>query len=349
MTDRKQSDRVEDAALAAWAAVSSAHRALFTGLILRVALDHGKAACEDFVYRTFRAQHDDKFLAALKTLGLADKPHPQACAEFFYLANKVGGVDVQCIVESDNKAWIRYPPPRWAYMDASICGVPNEASIGMMRGFHSRCGESLGNPRLSFVCTKMTTNGDPGLEGYFELVDRDLGPDERLTFAPGEHAPPFDPSAAPAVDWAPERVVKAKRNYAISYIRRMLPALRGALGAGAAETGAAAARLVGLQLYREMADAFGSCEAGADGFRAFFGWALTACGDQVEKHGDALVQTGWRMMDDAPDASPADLAVWAEMWGGAAAAHNPRLRVSAAPGGGPIGAAETRWRIDAAM
>ena len=78
-------------------------------------------------------------------------------------------------------------------------------------------GVSLGNPRLGFVCTAQTTDGQHGLSGYFLEHDRELAAEERLQFRPGELPPPFDPTAAPrlpAADWPPERLAKAERNYA---------------------------------------------------------------------------------------------------------------------------------------
>jgi len=30
--------------------------------------------------------------------------------------------------ETDRKAWIRYPPPRWIWKGTAICGVPGEVS-----------------------------------------------------------------------------------------------------------------------------------------------------------------------------------------------------------------------------
>ena len=88
--------------------------------------------------------------------------------------------------ESDRKAWVRYPPPRWIWDGTAICGIPSEVSRAMMRGWHGHNGVLLVNPRLGFVCTMQTTDGQPGLEGYFYEYDHDLEPNERLRFAPEE-------------------------------------------------------------------------------------------------------------------------------------------------------------------
>jgi len=110
---------------------------------------------------------------------------------------RIGGVAVEFMRESDRKAWVNFVPPRWIYPGASICGVPSEVSRAFLRGWYAQNGVSLGNPRLGFVCTAQTTDGQHGLSGYFLEHDRDLEPEERLLFRPGELAPPFDPATAP--------------------------------------------------------------------------------------------------------------------------------------------------------
>lgn len=233
-------------------AVSKLYQAYITGLILTVSSQCGAAVAGDWIFRLFRRQHEVRFLAGLEKLGLADKPHAVACAGYHYLSNRIGGVDVQFMAESDRKAWVRFPPPRWFYDGAAICGVPSEVSRGMLRGWYARNGVSLGNPRLGFVCTGQTTDGQPGLAGYFLEHDRDLAPEERLRFSPGEQPPPFDPAAAPELDaalWTEARKSKAKRNYALEYIRTGLTVLAEALGPSrATDLAAHAGRLIGMQI-----------------------------------------------------------------------------------------------------
>jgi hypothetical protein len=160
--------------------------------------------------------------------------------------------------ESNRKAWVRFPPPRWVWSGVAICGIPITVSEAMLRGWQAHNGVSLGNPRLGFVCTKMTVDGDAGLEGYFQEYDHDLAPDDRLRFARDEQAPPFDPSLAPGLDWPAERLSKAHRAYAMEYVRSALPACVDLFGAEAAGfLAGGAARLVGMQLYAETATALG--------------------------------------------------------------------------------------------
>ena len=78
----------------------------------------------------------------------------------------------------------------------------------MLRGWHAYNGVSLRNPRLGFVCTKQTVDGQAGLEGYYLEHDREIEPNERLRFAPAEEAPELDPRLLPTVAsdmWPQER------------------------------------------------------------------------------------------------------------------------------------------------
>ncbi len=233
-------------------AVSRLYQAYITGLILTISIECGAATAGDWIFRLFRRQHEVRFLPGLEKLGLASLPDAVACAGYHYLANRIGGVEVQFMAESDRKAWVRFPPPRWFYDGAAICGVPSEVSRGMLRGWYAQNGVSLGNPRLGFVCTGQTTDGQPGLAGYFLEHDRDLAPEERLRFSPGEQPPKYDPDAAPVLDpglWTEERRRKAKRNYALEYVRTGLTVLAEAIGPSrAAGLAAHAGRLIGMQI-----------------------------------------------------------------------------------------------------
>ena len=204
-----------------------------TGLILTTVSRRSGADAAELIFRTFRRQHLEKFLPGLAKLGLSALPHAVACAQYHYLSNHVGGVRVEYMYESDRKAWVRYVPPRWIYDGATICGVPTEVSSAMLRGWHAHNGVSLGNARLGFVCTKQTTDGQPGLEGYYLEYDRDLAPEERLRFAPNEDGPDFDPARAPRLegaDWPQERLRKITRNYSMDYVRTILPVLAETFG-----------------------------------------------------------------------------------------------------------------------
>ncbi len=264
---------MHDAISRGYRAVEVLHHGFLTGLILTTVSRRSDADAAELVFRTFRRQHLEKFLPGLAKLGLSVLPHAVACAQYHYLSNHLGGVRVEYMYESDRKAWVRYVPPRWIYEGAAICGVPGEVSRAMLRGWHAHNGVSLGNPRLGFVCTKQTTDGQPGLEGYYLEYDRDLAPDERLRFAPGEDGPDFDPGRAPRVegaDWPAERFRKIVRNYAMDYVRTTLPVLAETFGeAEARHLGGVTGRLIGMQYYFETAELLGIKDNGPEAFAEY--------------------------------------------------------------------------------
>ena len=215
---------VEDAAQQAqwlrWRSVADLYHAYFTGLILTVVTRRGTVDAAEFVFRVFRRQQLERFLPGLEKLGLSHLPPAVAAAQYHYLSNWIGGVSVEYMVETDRKAWIRYPPPRWIWRGTAICGVPGEVSRAMLRGWHANNGAALGNPRLGFVCTKQSVDGQDGLEGYYCEYDHPLEPDQRLVFARHLEAPLFAPATAPALpvkSWPKPRLEKA-----ILRVRRML-------------------------------------------------------------------------------------------------------------------------------
>ena len=313
-----------------WRAAAALYHRYFTGLILIVASRRGRRDIGELMFRVFRHQHEERFLPGLKKLGLDGLPDAVACAGYHYLSNRVGGVQVEFMRESDRKAWVRFVPPRWVYEGPAICGVPSEASRGMLRGWYAQNGVSLGNPRLGFVCTAQTMDGQPGLAGYFLEYEHDLSPEERLRFAPGEEPPPFDPSATPALDesaWPPARLAKASRNYAMEYVRTMLPRMAELFGpADAGALGNLAGKLIGMQHYAETASLLGISETGPDGFARWLCAMAEAQSDRCEwgVDGDAVVveQTGWRLMQGLQDLPPAVFDAWNGLWQGALAVHD---------------------------
>ena len=103
-----------------------------TGPLTMVAR-RGTADAAEFVFRVFRRQQQERFLPGLEKLGLAHLPPAVAAAQYHYLSNWIGGVHVEYMYETDAKAWVRYPPPRWIWRGTAICGVPGEVSRAMLR------------------------------------------------------------------------------------------------------------------------------------------------------------------------------------------------------------------------
>jgi len=325
--------RADDAA--SYVAVERIYHAYLTGLILAAITRAGEAPATELVFRTFRRQQLAKFLPGLKKLGLDRLPHAVACAQYHYLSNQVGGVKVEYVYESDRKAWVRYPPPRWIWWGTAACGVPTGVSRAMMHAWHANNGAVLGNPRLGFVCTGQTVDGQPGLEGYYMEYERELAPDERLRFAPGEECPPFDPAKAPKLpedSWPEERLRKVLRSYAMEYITSILPEAIAVLGpAQGGYVAGTAARQVGMHLFDETAAALGGVAPGAAGFADYLCRVARGQGDDAEmrRDGEAWVvrQSSWRLMRDREGVGPAVFDAWNELWVGAALAHDRWLRL----------------------
>ena len=321
--------------LAGWHALGELYHAFVTGLILTLVTRRSAADAAEFVFRIFRRQQLEKFLPGLEKLGLRGLPDAVACAQYHYLSNDVGGVRVEYIPESDTKAWVRYVPPRWMYDGATICAVPSDVTRAILRGWHANNGVLLGNDRLGFVCTKMTTDGQPGLEGYYHEADRPLAPGERLRFASDEEAPDFDPARAPRLDsstWPPERLAKAIRNYVMTYARTMLLELAALFGDDEARRlGGVTGRLIGMQYYAKTAELLGVKPGALDGFGDYLAQLGRAQGDDStwSRDGEAVLvrQAAWRVIGD-PDVSPAIFDAWNELWAGALSIHDRRARLS---------------------
>jgi hypothetical protein len=328
MADAGKISQVADAR--AMKAAAHLYHAYFTGLILTLVTRRSAGDAAEWVFRVFRHQHHEKFLSSFDKLGLRGVPDAVACAAYHYLSNSIGGVDVEFMRESDRKAWVNFVPPRWIYPGASICGVPSEVSRAFLRGWYAQNGVSLGNPRLGFVCTAETTDEQHGLAGYFLEHDRELAPEERLQFRPGELAPPFDAAAAPklpAADWPAERLARAERNYAMEYIRSGLPRLAEIFGpAEAAHLGRVAGRLIGAQHYTETAALFDVAAGGAPAFGDYMVRLAAGEGDAATatQDGEAVIvrRPGWRLMRGLGSLSPAIFEAWNGLLEGALAVHD---------------------------
>jgi len=292
-----------------WRAVADLYHAYFTGLILTVVTRRGTADAAEFVFRVFRRQQQERFLPGLEKLGLSHLPPAVAAAQYHYLSNWIGGVHVEYMYESDRKAWIRYPPPRWAWKGTAICGVPGEVSRAMLRGWHANNGVALGDLRLGFVCTKQSVDGQDGLEGYYYEYEHPLELDQRLVFARHLEAPLFDPKTAPALPvatWPKPRLEKAYRNYAMEYVRTAAPVMVQLFGPEDAGyllhlTG----KLIGMQYFEEVAQALAEHQGGAREFASFLRALFEAQGDAIELvESDGafeIRQLSWRLMDDVAD------------------------------------------------
>ena len=321
---------------AAYRAVEHIYHSYLTGLILMLASRAGAPRAAEVVFRTFRRQQLARFLPGLKKLGLDQLPHAVACAQYHYLSNQVGGVKVEYVYESDTKAWVRYPPPRWIWSGTAICGIPSEVSRAMLRGWHANNGVVLGNPRLGFVCTGSDRRRPAGARRLLQGVgSRSRARGAAAVFARRAlSAVPGRSRAAPArehmaggtaaegasqlcdgvrhLDRAgDDQACSARKRAAIS------PALRRGWSGCTPST-------------RSLA-LLGGVEAGAAGFAKAFARLARGQDDdaelQLEGSGATVRQTSWRLMAEREALSPAVFDAWNELWVGAALAHDRFMRV----------------------
>jgi len=303
----------EDARWRAWRGVADLYHSFFTGLVLTMVTRRGTHDAAEFVFRLFRRQQQERFVAGLQKLGLSHLPPAVAAAQYHYLSNWIGGVHVEYMYESDRKAWIRYPPPRWIWKGTAICGVPGEVSRAMLRGWHANNGVALGNLNLGFVCTKQSVDGQDGLEGYYCEYDHPIDIEQRLVFARHLQAPLFDPARAPALpvaQWPKPRLQKAYRNYAMEYVRTAAPVLVQLFGPDDAGhllhlTG----KLIGMQFFDDVAEALLMQRGGARQFAEFLR-ALLEAQDEVAEASERgglceIHQPNWKLMQDVGDYHPA--------------------------------------------
>jgi hypothetical protein len=176
-------------------------------------------------------------------------------------------------------------------------------------------------------------DGQPGLEGYYYEYDRDLAPDERVRFAPGEEGPDFDPAKAPRVEganWPEKRLRKVSRNFAMDFVRTMLPVLTETFGhAEARHLGGVTGVLIGMQYYTETAGLLGIAGDGPEDFAEYLVRLGEAQDDQIESArdgGDVVIrQHTWRLMQNVSHPSPTVFDSWNGLWEGAISVHNRHL------------------------
>ena len=324
----------------AWSAIGELYHRYLTGLLLALVLRQGTARAAEVVYRTFRRQHLELFLPGLAKLGLGSLPHAVACAQYHVLSNALGGVNVVWIPESDTKSWVRYLPPRWIFDGTALCGIPTEVSRAMLRGWHGHNGQSLGNDRLGFVATMQTTDGQPGLAGYYVEEDEPLAVEDRVRFRPGER-PTAAPEPLQTPAWTGERLGKVERNYSVAYVCSILPEMCAVLGpADAAAVGRLAGQQIGMQFHDEVMGRLDPNRSTT--FTERFGRLLNGHGSRVVAtiDTDAVQLERFGLFDD--DAPPAVFEAWNGLWEGLAAMEDRRLTVTERR---DLGDPTTRWRI----
>jgi len=186
-----------DATAQWYKAVENLYHRYLTRLVLRAVLTRGQAKRQCLCFASFADNNKQPCAGSREAEPLGLPRRRGVCAI---------PLSVECLrqrsqygYENDQQAWVRYPPPRWIWDATTTRSIPSQVLRAMMRGWHARNGALLGNPRLDFVCTMQTTDGQPGLEGHFYEYNQDLEPNARLHFAPEEESPAFDTGGVPTL------------------------------------------------------------------------------------------------------------------------------------------------------
>ncbi|MEM7096045.1 MAG: hypothetical protein AAF567_23775 [Actinomycetota bacterium] len=310
----------------AWAALAELYHRYLTGLLLGMVTRIGTEPAAEVVFRTFRNQHLEAFHPGLEKLGLTDEPDAVACAKYHVLSNALGGVPVEWIPESDTKSWVRYSPPRWIFDGTAVCGIPTELSRAMLRGWHGHNGVSLGNDRLGFVATSQTTDGQPGLVGYYVEEDRPLEPEDRVRFRPGEKPPrPAEPLPLPS--WDPVRLAKVDRNYAMNYIHTILPAMTEVLGPADTRTVATVVgHQIGMQFHPTVMDLLAMDAPFEERLAALLAGHGPDCSLDTTVQNPRLRLDQWRLVDPT-SVHPVVFEGWNALWEGLATMEERRVVV----------------------
>jgi hypothetical protein len=270
------------------------YMSLCSAMELATLRSHGQSAVATLKFKMLRRHQLSHFLPGLRKLGIDKEPSDAVKAgQYHYFSNILGGLDVHYIEETPEKVWVRYPPPH-ALSDTPFSPSVAIAAFGPETGratfwaWHAHNGVSLGNPRLGFVLTQLSQQGDSCYEGYFKIFDRDLEPNERLQFSPTEQGPAFDPASGPRLpveDWTEERSARALRNYAVEYVTSHVHALMEMYGiSGARAIVEHASRVTYVQLagrimrYMDLGDV----DSGAEKFALFIKRDRESLHEEVE-------------------------------------------------------------------
>ncbi|MBR9841350.1 MAG: hypothetical protein GYB50_26300 [Rhodobacteraceae bacterium] len=234
---------------------------MVSGITAMCYREKGEASLVEIWRRLLSSEQKERFVEALDKLQIRDNPPAVTAAYYHYFSNSIGGLNMQVIVESDRKAWIRYMAPWGSYPGIAALAVPPAVRRTILSTWHPRNGELLNCPRLGWVATKFVADGHPYDEGYFYEYDHDLRPEERFRVEHVSQSPEFIPEDAPKLDpevWPEERVLKGGYNYSVDYVRHVIAILYEILGVFEAnQVIQMAMRLLGAQFTADLAQKTG--------------------------------------------------------------------------------------------
>lgn len=262
-----------------WGVVSS-----ITAIAYR---ERGEHDLSQIWYKILTGEQTDRFKDGLIKLGIEEDELPaRKAAKYHYFSNSIGGLNMQYIEESPKKVWIRYIGPNGTYPGLAMLATPASQRRTVFSSWHPRNGELMGCPRLGYVATKFTSEGDPYDEGYFMEYDRDLRPEERIQFEIVRETPEFDPSKAPKLDpehWPRARLLKGMRNFPRDYVAKATHVLENLYGERKTTSMIATAmRCMGVQLTGGLSSQLGIEGADLESIADFHAGILHGCYEDFE-------------------------------------------------------------------
>ena len=199
------------------------------GMTVVTLFQQGEETVVNWRFKMLNRHQSGHFVEGVRKLGIDPDNEPPAvvAAKYHYFSNGLGGIDLEMVVETPKKAWIRYNSP---YVPDGTGWLANPPSVGRapFEGWHPFNGVRLNKPRLGFVLCRGFADGEPYAEGYFMEYDHDLTEAERFRFDPSETMPEFDAATAPRLDpkvWPPDRIAKSKRNFGRGYVEESILSL----------------------------------------------------------------------------------------------------------------------------
>ncbi|MER9177435.1 hypothetical protein NKH72_28330 [Mesorhizobium sp. M0955] len=283
---------------------------MVSGITSMVYREKGEAALNEIWRQLLSSEQKERFLAALDKLEIAGNPPAVTAALYHYFSNAIGGLNMQVIVESPKKAWIRYMAPWGSYPGMAALTVPPSVRRTILSTWHPRNGEFLNCPRLGWVATKFVAEGHPYDEGFFFEYDHDLRPEERFRVEHVEHSPEFIPEKAPKLNpqtWPESRILKGGYNYSVDYVRHVIAIVYSLFGAyESCNIITKAMRLLGSQFTGELANATGHKGTDPKGIADMFGAIFAAFRNPVEisAEGDSATLTLGGLLPFTGEADP---------------------------------------------
>jgi hypothetical protein len=205
----------------------------FSGLTAVTFREMGEKAVNDLWFRVLTSHQGDRYAEGLRRLGIANDPPAVAAAKYHYFTNMIGGLEMEYVRESDTKVWIRYLAPMWTYAGVAIMAMPASVRRTVFSAWHPRNGRYMGCPRLGYVATKFSMDGDPYDEGYFIEYDHDITEEDTFRIELARHTPEFHAESAPRLDptlWPEARILKARPKFSAGYVQATIDSLYWAFG-----------------------------------------------------------------------------------------------------------------------